>query len=160
MSQLSDAAVKAAQSQVGQLEKPLGSNWGHPIQDFLARAGVDEAAAWCMAFMYWCFDEAAKGMVIANPLTKTASVSHAWQVAYPAHKSTVIPAYEPQAGDIFIMLFKTGGGHTGIVESVNEDGTLNTIEGNTDLNGSPEGIGVFRRVRHFSAPIVGLLRYP
>lgn len=160
MSQLTDAALKVAQSQVGQKENPLGSNWGHPVQDFLARAGVDEAAAWCMAFMYWCFDEAAKGMVITNPLTKTASVSHAWQVAYPAHKSTAIPAYEPQAGDIFIMLFKTGGGHTGIVESVNEDGTLNTIEGNSNSNGSPEGTEVVRHKRTFAPPIVGLLRYP
>lgn len=166
MSQLTDAALKVAQSQVGQMENPLGSNWGHPVQDYLASAGLDEPAAWCMAFMYWCFGQAAKefpvpqSVGVSNPLTKTASVSHAWQVAYPNHKSTNLPGFVPQIGDIFIMQFKAGGGHTGILESVDPDGTLHTIEGNTDLNGSPEGIGVFRRTRHFSSPIVGFLRYP
>jgi hypothetical protein len=157
MSALTDAALKVAQSQVGEMEKPLGSNWGHPVEDYLACAGVNFAAPWCMAFQYWCFTQASTGMGIANPLTQTASVSHAWQVAYPYHKITAEPI---QIGDIFIMLFEAGGGHTGIVESIDADGTLHTIEGNTDLNGSPEGIGVFRRTRHFSSPIVGFLRYP
>lgn len=156
MSALTDAALKVAQSQVGQMEKPVGSNWGHPVEDYLASTGLDEPAAWCMAFMYWCFGQASKGMAIVNPLTKTASVSHAWQVAYPVHKIVS----SPQIGDIFIMEFKAGGGHTGMVEFIESDGTLHTIEGNTDLNGSPEGIGVFRRTRHFSSPIVGFLRYP
>jgi|SRR5215469_2079551 len=159
MSAITDEALKVAQSQVGQMENPLGSNWGHPVQDYLATTGIDEPAAWCMAFQYSCFNQAASVLGIVNPLTKTASVSHAWQVAYPYHKSTNIDGFKPQPGDVFIMLFKAGGGHTGIVESVGDDGTLHTIEGNTDLNGSPEGIGVFRRIRHFSAPIVGLLRY-
>lgn len=160
MSQLTDAALKVAQSQVGEMEKPLGSNWGHPVEDYLADAGVNFAAAWCMAFMYWCFDQASKGMGIVNPLTKTASVSHAWQVAYSIHKSNDMPGFVPQVGDVFIMEFQAGGGHTGIVETVNADGSLGTIEGNTDDTGSPEGIGVFRRTRHFVPPIVGFLRYP
>lgn len=159
MSQLTDAALKVAQSQVGQMEKPLGSNWGHPVQDYLAAAGLNFPAAWCMAFMYWCFGQASKGMAIVNPLTQTASVSHAWQVAFPDHKSNFITGFAPQVGDIFIMEFQAGGGHTGIVETVNADGSLGTIEGNTDDTGSPEGIGVFRRTRHFVKPIVGFLRY-
>lgn len=156
MSQLADAALKVALSQVGEMENPLGSNWGHPIEDYLECAGVDEAAAWCMAFQYWCFDKASKGMGIVNPLTKTASVSHAWQVAYPQHKIKVGPL---QVGDIFIMLFKTGGGHTGIVESIDPDGTLHTIEGNSNDSGSPEGYEVVRHTRHFVSPMVGALRY-
>lgn len=160
MSQLKDAALKVAQTQVGKMEDPLGSNWGHPVEDFLKYCGLDEPAAWCMAFVYWCFGQASIRVGVVNPLSKTASVSHAWQVAYPQHKSVNLPGFTPQVGDIFIMQFKAGGGHTGIVESVDQDGTLHTIEGNTDLNGSPEGIGVFRRIRHFSSPIVGFLRYP
>lgn len=159
MSLLTDAALKVAQTQIRMMEKPLGSNWGDPIENYISSVGINQPCAWCMCFMYWCFDQASKGMAIVNPLTKTASVSHAWQVAYPLHKSTDIASFEPQVGDVFIMEFKAGGGHTGIVESIDSDGTLHTIEGNTDLNGSPEGIGVFRRQRHFSAPIVGFLRY-
>ena len=155
MGKLTTAAIQIASTQVGEKEKPLGSNWGHPVQDYIERAGIDSPCAWCMCFQYWCFDEAAKQIGIPNPLTKTGSVSHAWQVAYPIHKVLA----NPQVGDIFIMEFEAGGGHTGIVESIDPDGTLHTIEGNTDLNGSPEGIGVFRRTRHFSPPIVGFLRY-
>jgi CHAP domain len=162
MSQLTDAALKVAQSQVGQMENPLGSNWGHPVQDYLAYDGINEPASWCMALVYWCFGKACETLGIdPNPLTKTGLVVHAWQVAYPNHKYQIGHAASvPQAGDIFIMDFGNGHGHTGIIESVDADGTLHTIEGNTDDTGSPEGIGVFRRIRHWKAPIVGVLRYP
>lgn len=157
MSQLTDAALSVAQSQVGELEKPEGSNWGHPVQDYLAAVGINEPASWCMAFMYWCFDQACKTLgITSNPLTHTGGVVHAWQVAYPQHKIVS----DPQPGDIFIMDFGSGHGHTGMVETVNADGSLGTIEGNTDVTGSPEGVGVFRRTRHFVKPIVGFLRYP
>ena len=161
MSQLTDAALKVAQSQVGQMENPLGSNWGHPVQDYLASVGISEPASWCMAFMVWCFDQASKELGIVNPLTKTGAVVHAWNVAYPQHKFPQGHAGSvPQIGDIFIMEFSPTAGHTGIIESINGNGALNTIEGNTDDTGSPQGIGVYRRVRHFVSPIVGLLRYP
>jgi CHAP domain len=157
MSQLTDAALVVAKAQVGQMEKPEGSNWGHPVQDYLACVGLNEPSSWCMAFVYWCFNEACEVLNISpNPLTKTGLVVHAWQIAYPYHKITA----NPQSGDIFIMDFGNGHGHTGIVESIDSDGTLHTIEGNTDVTGSPEGIGVFRRTRHFRSPIVGFLRYP
>jgi hypothetical protein len=160
MSQLTDAALKVAQSQVGEMEKPLGSNWGQPVETYLASVGIEEPASWCMAFQFWCFGQAAAEMGIENPLTKTGGVVHAWTVAYPYHKSINIPGFKPEVGDIFIMDFGNGSGHTGIVEIVNADGSLGTIEGNTDITGSPNGIGVFRRARHFVPPIVGFLRYP
>lgn len=160
MSQITDAALKAAQSQVGKLEDPLGSNWGHPVQDYLASVGIMEPASYCMAGIYWCFDQACKQLGISNPLTKTGAVLHAWEVAFPAHKSINIAGFTPQLGDIFIMDFGMGNGHAGIVETVNPDSSLITIEFNTDLTGSREGIGVFRRTRHVRSPIVGFLRYP
>lgn len=160
MSQLTDAALKVAQSQVGEMEKPLGSNWGQPVESYLISVGITEPASWCMAFMVWCFEQASKGMGIVNPLTKTGAVVHSWNVAYPIHKSNNMPGFVPQIGDIFIMEFTSTAGHTGIVESIDVDGTLHTIEGNTDDTGSPQGIGVYRRTRHFVPPIVGFLRYP
>lgn len=161
MSQLTDAALKVAQSQVGKMEDPLGSNWGADVQKWLASVGILEPASYCMAGIYWCFDQVYKGLGLEeNPLTKTGSVIHAWFVAYPQHKSINIPDFNPAAGDIFIMNFGNGHGHTGIVEVVNADKSLTTVEFNTDINGSPNGIGVFRRTRHFVPPIVGFLRYP
>jgi hypothetical protein len=52
----------------------------------------------------------------------------------------------PTAGSIFIIDFGKGLGHTGFVVSVVGD-VIHTIEGNTNDDGSREGIGVFARVR-------------
>ena len=57
-SKLSLVALEIAITQIGNKEVPKGSNWGHPVQDYLARVGVDFPASWCMAFVYWSFDEA------------------------------------------------------------------------------------------------------
>ena len=51
--------------------------------------------------------------------------------------------YFPHKGDIVVYKFS----HIGIVESVNANGSLNTIEGNTDQAGSREGTTLRRKVR-------------
>jgi hypothetical protein len=45
---------------------------------------------------------------------------------------------------VFVQDFGGGKGHTGLVESV-QGGRIVTLEGNTNDEGSREGIGVFRR---------------
>ena len=63
----------------------------------------------------------------------------------------------PQKGDIFIMDFGKGLGHTGFVESV-EGSYIQTIEGNaTTVSGSREGIEVCRKTRKISA-CIGFIR--
>ncbi|SRR5258706_13851751 len=153
MSDLSTRALAVAVSQIGQKEVPLGSNWGHPVQDYLASVGIEFAASWCMAFIYWCFEKVTQEGA-PNPLVRTAGVLHAWDTADPSHKVTGAP----QPGDIFIMNFGHGLGHTGIVEALNGH-TINTIEGNTNDTGAREGIEVCRRQRIISPLIVGFLRY-
>jgi hypothetical protein len=154
MSELSDAALRVAISQVGQTEKPLGSNWGEPVKTYLASVGINFPAAWCFAFDYWCFGQAAAELHVPNPLPKTGSVLHAWETADSVHKITS----NPQAGDIFIMDLGGGLGHAGIVESV-VPSILHTIDGNTNNGGSREGIEVERKSRPPVHPIIGYLRY-
>lgn len=146
---ISKSALKIAATQVGQTEKPLGSNWGTPVKDYLKSVGIDFPAAWCMAFVYWCFDQAAPGK---NPLIKTAGVLSAWNKADKKYRVT-----QPQPGDIFIMDFGKGLGHTGIVEKA-DDTFIYTIEGNTNDSGSREGIMVTRKQRP-KKKIKGYLRY-
>lgn len=154
MSNLSNKAVEIAISQIGQQEKPLGSNWGHPVQDYLASTGINFPASWCMAFVYWCFNEASKQLTVTNPLFKTAGVLNEYTTDKSNHITDPV-----QIGDIFIMDFGGGLGHTGIVEKINSDGSLGTIEGNTNDTGSREGIEVARKTRHNVKPIIGFLRY-
>lgn len=153
MSALSLAALEIAISQIGQKEDPLGSNWGHPVQDYLARAGCHEPEPWCMGLMYWVFDEASQKISQPNPLYKTVGCLDQLN-----HRRAFV-VMVPQPGDIFIMDLGNGKGHTGIIESIDADGTLNTIEGNTNHGGSREGVDVERKIRKNAAPIIAYLRF-
>lgn len=157
MSALTDKALAVAITQIGQTEKPLGSNWGHPVQDYLASVGINFPASWCMAFVYWCFEQAApKDTAVPSFPVKTGGVLHAWETADASHKVMD----HPQPGDIFIMDLGKGLGHTGLVIAVSPDGhTLTTVEGNTNDTGSREGIEVAKKTRYNQKPIIGYLRY-
>lgn len=149
MPTLQEKALKVAIGQLGQHENPLGSNWGKPVQDYLKSVNIGFPASWCMAFVYWCFEQTGQ----PNPLVKTGGVLNAWNTA--DKKFRVVG--DPQAGDIFIMNFGKGLGHTGIVEKV--DSTfIYTIDGNTNDSGSREGIEVCRKQRPRNK-VVGYLRY-
>ena len=60
---LGKQAVSVAIKQVGAKENPLGSNWGKPIQDYLKSVGINFPASWCMAFVYWCFEQIAMAKI-------------------------------------------------------------------------------------------------
>lgn len=158
MSQLSDLAISIAQSQVGQKESPLGSNWGHPVQDYLASVGIHFPASWCMAFMYWCVDHAAGQLSQPNPLFKTGGVLAQWSNSL-SRQIKFNSLFLPEPGDIFIMDLGNGLGHTGMVISINADKSLNTVEGNTNDSGSREGVEVTKKIRQNKSPIIGYLRY-
>lgn len=149
---LQQKALEIAITQIGEEEKPRGSNWGEPVKSYLAAVGIAFPASWCMAFMYWVFLRAANELGIKTPLLKTGGVLKAWQKAPAAVKVA-----DPQPGDIFIQDHGHGLGHTGIVEIVDGD-IVHTIEGNTNDTGSREGYEVCRRTRKKSS-IIGYLRY-
>lgn len=149
------AAVKFAVSQIGVMEKPLGSNRGPEVDRYLKAAGIDPAQGsfpWCAAFVYFCFHEAAQALGRKNPVIRTAGVLDHWQRAGETGIARISAAQAHmhealiRPGHIFIIDTGDpgGAGHTGLVESV-AAGKLVTIEGNTNDGGGREGIGVFRR---------------
>lgn len=151
-SKLMAKALKIAVSQIGVIEKPIGSNRGKEVEEYLHSVGLGGGNAWCMAFIYWCFEQAAKQARIQNPLFKTGHVLTHWNEAGRRNTPRITnlqainnPALI-QPGMIFIIDTGTPGGtgHTGLVEKVN-GGRLVTIEGNTNDGGVREGIGIFRR---------------
>lgn len=153
MPTLQQRSLEVAITQIGQHEQPPGSNWGEPVISYLASVGINFPAAWCYSFAYWCFTEASKEMGTPNPLPKTGSVLHAWHTVDVIHRVTG----EPQPGDIFIQDHGQGLGHCGIVERV-EASVVHTIDGNTNNNGSREGVDVERKIRNRNK-IIGYLRY-
>lgn len=151
------AALNVARTQLGVMEVPVGSNNGPKVRQYLAAVGLGPGYAWCMAFVYWCFDKTP-----GNPLVKTGGVMAQFNqikgkriykidaINTPLEASAILP------GDIFIMSFPHGQGHTGIIEKTSGDSVF-TIEGNTNGSGGREGIGVFSRRRKISE-IRGLIR--
>lgn len=165
---LLSAAVREASSQVGVMEQPLGSNRGPQVDQYLLRVGLNPTAGsfpWCVAFVYYCFDEASRALGRTNPVVRTAGVLDLWRKSCAKGVHHLTPseaAADPskiQPGFIFVMSTGSGDGHVGIVES-STAGRLLTIEGNTNTNGSREGIGVFRRDSRKVAQITqGFLDY-
>lgn len=135
--------IEIAIAELGKAEEPKGSNWGTHVQKYLKSVGITFPASWCMAFVYWCVKSAHP-----NPeergLKPTGGVMDQWNSRPALRVST------PQPGDIFIMDFGKGLGHTGFVEKV-EGPNIHTIEGNTNDEGSREGYEVARRVRKISS---------
>jgi hypothetical protein len=148
---LAEKALEIAITQIGVQEHPKGSNWGKPVEDYLASVRINFPASWCMAFVYWCFNEAANQLKAKNFLVQTGGVLYAWEHSNSHHVET------PISGDIMIIDFGKGVGHTGIVERV-EGSIIHTIEGNTNDTGSREGYEVIRKTRELKK-IKGFLRY-
>lgn len=167
-SKLSARALEIAASQIGVLENPLGSNRGAEVDAYLSSVDPSLLAnPWCMAFVFWCFKEAAKGLGAANSAPKSAGVLVSWRLARDVAKARRITAAEATKNPSLVipgMVFyiDTGGGtgHTGFVSDI-VNGRLSTIEGNTTLKtGSREGIGVFARAaRRVESINVGFVEF-
>jgi hypothetical protein len=147
---LAAAVLSVAGKEVGVMEDPIGSNSGPRVNQYLASVGDPGGLAWCAAFVYWSFQQAAEALKVANPATRTAGALDVWDKAGMRGIRRVAASDAAdqhslvQPGMVFVIATGGGHGHVGLVERV--DGVvLTTIEGNTNNNGSQEGIGVFRR---------------
>jgi hypothetical protein len=167
--ELLDAVLDVAASQIGVMEKPPGSNRGPEVDKYVSTVGLDPKGgfAWCAAFVYFCFNQAAKTLGRSNPLIKTAGVLDHWEQALAGGIPTLTAAKVHlnesvvRPGHIFIIDTGVpgGAGHTGLVDEI-VAGKLVTIEGNTNDGGSREGVGVFRRTgRRVRDVNVGFLDY-
>jgi hypothetical protein len=146
------AVLDFAATQIGVMEVPPGSNRGPQVDEYVRSVGLSPEGrfAWCVAFIFFCFEHAAKKLGRRNPMIKTAGVLDHWNKAGNASipRITASRAKDDPSlvkpGQIFVIDVGGGHGHSGMVERV-IGGQLVTIEGNTNQSGSPEGIGVFRR---------------
>lgn len=160
---LAQVLVVAA-SQVGVMEVPKNSNRGPEVEAYLKSVGLGGGFAWCGAFTYWCFQEAAQQQGRGNPMVKTAGCLDHWERSKAAGAIRITKAHavaDPgllQPGMCFIMDFGGGKGHTGFVTEV-MGGQVKTIEGNTDASQSREGGGVYRLTRKIADINKGYIDY-
>lgn len=149
------AMVRIAEAEVG-VEEVNGTNTGKRVNEYKAATWLDPEKGWpwCAAFVCWVVREALKAT--GTPQTDTfkrPQTAGAWDFENWSRKQdrstwTRKPtAGDIKAGDIVVFRFS----HIGIaVEDMEPDGTVQTVEGNTDAAGSREGGGVFRKTRRLT----------
>ncbi|KLT67795.1 MULTISPECIES: CHAP domain-containing protein [unclassified Flavobacterium] len=147
---LAQKTLEIALAQVGVEEMPRNSNSGPEVEIYLRSVGLGKGYPWCMAFVYWSTQQAALQLGMKNPLKKTAGVLDQY------NSRPLLLQTKPQPGDVFIIDFKNGTGHTGIVDRVTASAIF-TIEGNTNDIGGREGYKVSKRKREIKS-IKGFLR--
>ena len=132
-------ALTIAATQLGQKESRPNS--GPMVDQYLQAVGLEPGNSWCAAFVFWCFQMAANALDMLNPCPKTGGVLRLWELAPDPSKMR-----HPTRGAIVIMDHGKGHGHTGLVETVNGGGLIETIEGNTNAAGSRNGDRVARHI--------------
>jgi hypothetical protein len=138
--------LDVARSQIGTVQEGNGSN---PY----GRAYGMDRVAWCAQFVWWCFREAGAGALIPKT-AYTPTLAAYYQQRGRADRS-------PRVGDLVLFDWPGDGvdriSHVGLVEAVNRDGTLTTIEGNTTSGTRGDqrmGGGVWRRARSTSSVVI------
>lgn len=135
------AALAVAQTQVG-VEENGRNNWGPKVQVYLKTTGISFPAAWCMAFVHWCYEQ------VGVHLGGTASVGNF--VAWARKNGELIPI-RPFRGDLVAFYFDGDSwpDHVGFVHrvlSIRLSGLwyIRTIEGNTGTSGAVSDPGTGR----------------
>jgi hypothetical protein len=134
--------IRIAASEVGTTEQPPGSN----RTEYAAEAGHLNGYAWCATYVVAMFRRA--GIKLPNESAYTPTMLN----GFFASKAGTRGSKGIAAGDVVFFNFDRGSlpQHVGIVVSVNKDGSLITLEGNTsagDAGSQANGGGVFRRIR-------------
>ena len=126
--------VNIAAQEIG-VRELTGYNDGVRVEAYLAVTGFKKGNPWCAAFVSWVFKSA--GFV--HPRT-------AWSPAmFPSSRLTKVFLPGNLLGIYFPDLKRIG--HVGIIEKVDGDWCI-SVEGNTNISGSREGDGVYRKRRH------------
>ncbi len=130
-----------------------GKNSGTFVNKVQRSVGISDGQPWCMAFIYYIFEEFSKKMGITNPVIKTGGVMDQWNKT-GGKKITAEQARSNfslvKPGQIMITTRPGGGpgaGHAGIVTTVDYNGKkFTTMEGNVRINTNrQQGVGGYNR---------------
>lgn len=148
---LADELVGLARKEVG-VEEVNGTNCGPRVNEYKAATWLDpkQSWPWCAAFICWLMREAMKDGEYSFERPRTAG---AWDFENWAVKQKKgVDLKKPHNGDIKpgdIVMFTFS--HIGLAISEPKNGVVETIEGNTDGEGSREGGAVLVKKRKLSS---------
>lgn len=179
-SKLGAEIVKIARTQLHVRETPGQNNRGPEVDEYIRRIGLnpedDITDPWCVAYAYWCVDEAAIALGVENQMPKIAGVIRCWNAIPASMKITADQVRANPAllkpGAIFFVDHsryidtpkgkrKIWRGHAGIVAEPHPSFLkFTSIEGNTNVAGSREGQGVYQRMKYLRQVNLGFLQLP
>jgi hypothetical protein len=140
------AMLTAARAEVGVAEQPPGSNDSPRIAQYRQATAGSGVGPWCAYFVSWAARGA--GVPLGDQGQGFGRVDDVYAWAQRAGKAIPTgPGVTPQPGDLIVW-----DEHVGIVESVDGDGTIHTVEGNSSDRVSqrtygPDGGGAIGYVR-------------
>jgi hypothetical protein len=118
--------VAAAAGEVGQAEQPPGSNNSPRIAQYrAATAGNPGPGPWCAYFVSWAARQAGAPLGDQGQGFGSVDALYAW-AQQTGRAYTASSGRTPQPGDLIVFHE-----HIGIVESVDANGQIHTIEGNS-----------------------------
>lgn len=139
-----ECLVKTMDSQIGVRE--VGNNGGEIVGQYQKTTGNRSGDSWCASFVKWVYLQCGINLPI-NGAAKSCFNKNG--LIYYQNKFLE----EPRPGDIF-TIYSTSEKricHTGLYRGYYNSRIYTTIEGNTNDNGSSNGIGVFKRLRSYKA---------
>jgi hypothetical protein len=131
---MADELADVLEREIGVSEQPPGSNDGVRVREYLRSAGILDAEPWCSAFVHWGCEQIGKPGF------------GAWT---PSWNQSSLEIDKPERSAWGLVWFPKLDryGHIFVVTKVFENGMIETVEGNTNIDGSREGTGVFKRIR-------------
>lgn len=146
------ALLNVARAELGYIEGPNNHT------KYGVAYGMDHVP-WCAEFLWWCGRRASGGDVLVPQIAYTPAMARYYMEQGDPRWGTT-----PKRGAIAFFDFPDSVKriqHVGLVEKVNGNGTITTIEGNTSAGtggSQADGGGVHRRVR--STGLVVVYGYP
>lgn len=138
-----DAVLNVARAMLF-VRETAGANRGEVVDEMIRLTSLDPASRspWCAAAVAWCGYAALRKLW---PLKKVAGCVSLFEDA--TAKGLVLDA--PAPGAIFLLWSesKKRFHHTGFCVASSSGGRWDTLEGNTNDDGSVDGVGMFARSR-------------
>lgn len=142
----SDLFVSIANKYIGVTESPVGSNRGPLIDRWNTNVHAPLASFWCASFVSAVALEWESQSGNDWPLCFSADCD-VWLTSAKKHKCI---STKGRPGDIVLLVSNNDAYHIGIVAGYSEAGTLISIEGNSNNDGSRNGYMVAKRDNVFA----------
>jgi len=149
-----DVFLEEAEDYLG-IREQGGDNRGPAVEFFQKLGEIRPGQPWCAAYVNACAEIACSKKNLVSPLEAIRLEGYV-QAYYEYAVAQNWLVDRPQAGDLFMVWH--GGtinryAHIGIVAAATDEGIL-SLEGNSNDDGSRNGIGVFQNLRAYSPRIV------